>query len=195
MRLKPIEKPTGLMMRIAFWATKKQFGKVITPMKVVYTRVPELMKVGREIVEFETKGIKLEPELHFLIGTFASQINGCDFCVDIGRAFAIRQQVGMKKFDALHEYRTSPLFSVRERAALSYVEEETRTRQASDATFEELRRHFNEREIVEITWLNAIHNYYNMVNLPLEIESDGLAEIARNRRVGAVASEPRTRTA
>jgi hypothetical protein len=26
---------------------------------------------------------------------------------------------------------------------------------------------------LEITWLNAVHNYYNLINLPLEIESDG----------------------
>ena len=33
--------------------------------------------------------------------------------------------------------------------------------------------HFSESEIVEITWLNAVHNYYNLMNIPLEIESDG----------------------
>ena len=35
------------------------------------------------------------------------------------------------------------------------------------------RDNYSEREIVEITWLNAVHNYYNLINLPLEIESDG----------------------
>jgi len=51
----------------------------------------------------------------------------------------------------------------------------------SDATFAELQRHFNEREIVEITWLNALENYYNLINLPLGIESDGLCAIAERR--------------
>ena len=32
--------------------------------------------------------------------------------------------------------------------------------------------------IRKITWLNAVHNYYNLINLPLEIESDGLCAIA-----------------
>jgi len=44
-----------------------------------------------------------------------------------------------------------------------------------------LRRHFNEREIVEITWLNALENYYNLINLPLEIESDGFCDIVQRR--------------
>ncbi len=56
------------------------------------------------------------------------------------------------------EYQTSPLFSARERAALAYVKEATRHKHVSDATFEELRTHFNDREIVEITWQNAIKN-------------------------------------
>ena len=72
MRLKPIEKPVGLMMRIAFWMTRRQFGKVMTPMKVLYPRVPEMMKLGYEIVKFETKGIRLDPELRSMIGIFVS---------------------------------------------------------------------------------------------------------------------------
>jgi len=181
MRLEPIEKPKGLMMRIAYWMTQRQFGKVLTPMKVMYSRMPGVLKPSYEIQKFEAKGIRLEPGLHFLVATLASQINGCGFCVDIGRAMAIREHLGMEKFDALSEYRTSPLFSDRERAALAYVEEATRHKRVSDATFEALRKYFSEREIVEITWLNAVHNYYNLINIPLGIESDGLCAIAQER--------------
>jgi alkylhydroperoxidase family enzyme len=195
MRLKPIEKPVGIKMRLAFWFTRRQFGKVMTPMKVLYPRVPEMLKLGYETTKFETKGIRLDPELHFLIGTCVSQINGCAFCMDIGRAMAIRERLGMKKFDALTEYRSSPAFSERERAALAYAEEVTRHKHVSDATFEDLRKHFNEREIVEITWLNAIHNYYNLINVPLEIESDGLSAIAQEHSKGALPSQTRTQAA
>ncbi len=181
MRLEPIEKPRGLMMRVAFWMTRRQLGKVLTPMKVLYPRMPGVLKLSYEIQKFETKGIRLEPGLHFMVGTLASQINGCGFCVDIARAMAIRQHLAMEKFNALSEYRTSPLFSERERAALAYVEEATRHKRVSNATFERLRQHFSEWEIVEITWLNAVHNYYNLINLPLEIESDGLCAIAERR--------------
>jgi alkylhydroperoxidase family enzyme len=181
MRLEPIEKPKGLMMRIAFWMARRQLGKVITPMKVLYPRMPGMLRLSYEIQKFELKGIRLEPELHFMVATLAAQINGCGFCLDIGRAMAIRQHLQMQKLNALSEYRTSPLFSDRERAALAYVEEATRHKRVCDATFEALRKHFSEREIVEITWLNAIENYYNLINLPLEIGSDGLCAIAQAR--------------
>jgi len=168
-------------MRIAYWMTRRQLGKVITPMKVVNARMPGSLKLSYELQKFQLKGIKLDPELHFLVTTLTAQINGCNFCVDIGRAVAVLHHLHMEKFNAILEYRTNPLFSERERAALAYAEEATRHKRVSDATFETLRKHFNDREIVEITWLNAVENYYNLINLPLEIESDGLCAIAESR--------------
>lgn len=181
MRLEPIEKPKGLMMRIAFWMTQRQLGKVLTSMKVLYPRMPGILKLSYEIQKFEMKGIRLDPALHFMVATLASEINGCNCCVDLARSMAIRAHLGMEKFNALLGYRTSPLYSDRERAALAYVEEATRHKHVSAATFEALRKHFTEREIVEITWLNAVHNYYNLINIPLEIGSDGFCEIAQAR--------------
>ena len=178
MRLEPIEQPTTLMMRLAYWMTRRQLGKVLTTMKVLYPRVPGLMKLSWEITKFETRGIRLEPAVHYLIAALVSQINRCDLCVDLTLAMAMRQHLDMDKFAALSEYRTSPRFSDRERAALQYVEEITRRRHVSDATFDALREHFKEWEIVEITWLNAVHNYYNLINVPLGIESDGLCSLA-----------------
>jgi hypothetical protein len=70
------------MIRMAYWGISRQFGKVITPVKVVIARIPGALKLTNDIVKFETKGIKLDPELHFMIGVLASQINGCDFCMD-----------------------------------------------------------------------------------------------------------------
>jgi len=181
MRLETIEKPKGLMMRFAHWGTRRQFGKVMTPIKVVTARIPESLKLTNEIVKFEMKQIRLEPQLHYMVVTLVSQINGCSFCTDLARAMATREHLGMEKFNTLSEYQTSSLFSDRERAALAYVEEATRHKRVSDTTFEALRKHFSEREIVEITWLNAIENYYNLINIPLEIGSDGFCAIAEAR--------------
>jgi alkylhydroperoxidase family enzyme len=72
-----------------------------------------VLKLSYEIQKFETKGIHLEPGLIFMPATLVSQINGCSFCVDISRAMAIREHLGMETFNALSEYRNSPLFSDR----------------------------------------------------------------------------------
>ena len=46
---------------------------------------------------------------------------------------------------------------------------------------ENLRAHFSEREIVEITWLNAIGNYFNLLAVPLALESDDVVSLALKR--------------
>jgi alkylhydroperoxidase family enzyme len=170
------------MMRMAYWEIRRQSGKVISPVKIVIARMPKALKLTNEIAKFELKGIRLEPELHFMVGMLASQINGCSSCMDLGRAMVVRKHIGMGKFNAIGEYRTSPLFSDRERAALAYVEEATRNKHVDDATFKELRKHIEDWEIAEITWINAIENYYNLLNIALGIESDGLCAIAQSRQ-------------
>ncbi len=181
MRLEPIEKPKGLMLRIAYWASRRSLGKVMTPMKVIYARMPKILRLSWNIVQFEEKAIRLDPGLKLLVKTLAAQVNGCTFCVDIAEAMAVQKHMSLEKFRALAEFRTNALYSDRERAALAYVEEATRNKRVADATFETLRKHFEEWEIVEITWLNALENYYNLLNLPLGIESDGLCAIAQKR--------------
>ena len=86
--------------------------------------------------------------------------------------------MGAERFSALESYRESGAFSPREKAALAFAEEATRTRAVSDETFAELRRHLGETEIVEIAWVNAVENYFNLQAHPLRIGSDELLEIA-----------------
>ena len=95
------------------------------------------------------------------------------------------EAIGLDKFNDLPSWRTSPLFDERERAALAYVDEATRNKTVSDATFETLRKHFDDREIVEITYLHAIENFYNLINIPLQIAAgDALSAIQPRRRAG-----------
>ena len=178
-RLEPIEKPKGLKLRIAYWATGRPYGRVPTPIKVVVSRMPKSIKAFTEIGKFEMKGIRLDKSLHHMIGTFVAGINGCGSCLDLGRAMAVQESLDMDKFNALPGYQTSPLFSDKERTALAYAEETTRYKRVSDNTFEELREHFSDEDIVDITRIVEIQYYYKMLNIPLEIHSDGLCYIAQ----------------
>ncbi|HXC35663.1 MAG TPA: hypothetical protein VNV43_07290, partial [Candidatus Acidoferrales bacterium] len=38
--LQPIEKPSGLMMKLAYFFMRREFGKVLTPIKVASARLP-----------------------------------------------------------------------------------------------------------------------------------------------------------
>jgi AhpD family alkylhydroperoxidase len=176
MRLAPIEKPPGLLMRIAYWLSRRQLGAVISPMKLIYARAPRLALPTAAITRTVEKGLSLERELVLLVTTHASLLNGCSFCADLHQAQAVQAKFGLEKFRALRDFEASPLVSEREAAALAYCEEATRNRKVSDACFARLRAHFGEREIVELTWLIAIGNFFNVMATSLEIESDGLVQ-------------------
>lgn len=179
MRLEPIERPRGLMMRLAFWFIRRRVGKVITPMRVVTARVPKSLRMSYEISKMMQSGFSLDRELQFLLHAHISQLNRCDFCVDIAQAMALREGGSLEKINRLARYREDTAFTAAERAALAYVEEVTQTKTAGDATFGELRRYFSDAQIAEITLLNALENSYNLTNRPLGIGSDGLCALVR----------------
>ncbi len=61
-----------------------------------------------------------------------------------------------------------------ERAALSYAETMTITGQkVTDELFAELRRHFSEAQVVELTAAVALENFRSKFNVALGIESQG----------------------
>lgn len=182
MRLSPIERPPGLLGKLLDGATRRLFGRSITPSQVIYNRVPAAWRITLAFQLYERYGAVLPADLRLLVTTRVAQLNGCACCQDIKRAFAVRERIGIERFNALDAWRTTSVFTPAERAALAFVEEATTSKQVSDVTFEELRRHFDDREIAELTLSNAIENFYNLLNLPLEITSDGLEAIATTSR-------------
>lgn len=172
-RLAPIEEPSSWKTRLAYTLARWQQGTVITPLKVVWARMPEGLRLAYEMNKLEGR-LTLDPELRLLVKELVATINGCAFCQDIARADAQEEEVSPEKWEALLQYESHPAFGEAERAALTYAEEVTRTVDANEDTFDALRAHFDEREIVELTWLVALENYYNLLNRPLGIGSDNL---------------------
>jgi alkylhydroperoxidase family enzyme len=181
MRLAPVDRPPTLLARVMSFMTRRMLGKEITPARVLYNRMPRMWNVSWALVNLDLRGYTLPEELRLLLHVRISMLNGCAFCQDIALARAVQQRLGLEKFRALADWRASALFSDREKAALAYVEEATQRRAVADETFEALRKHWSEREIVELTVENAVSNFYNLLNVPLGIEEDGLAALAERR--------------
>lgn len=180
MRLDPVDRSPTWLARLLSFAMRRQLGKTITPARVIYNRVPRMWNVTWALLRLQLQGLRIEPSLRLLVQARAGMLNRCDFCQDIAKALAVQQKIGLEKFRDLDAAATSPVFSERERAALAYVEEATLHKTVSDTTFENLRKHFDDREIVEITLMNALENFYNLLAIPLEIESDGLFDLAHS---------------
>lgn len=180
--LAPIEHPHQPMVKLAYAMTRRQFGKVLTPVKVVYSRMPVAFGMFVSKIQKLDKKLQIPPELAMLVREQVAHINVCEFCIDIGRAFAIKASMNEAKFDALADYRTSPLFSEAERAVLDYVTELTRDKAVNPETFARMAKHFSERAICEIVWLVASEHVYNMTNIGLNIHSDMLCDISRKKK-------------
>jgi alkylhydroperoxidase family enzyme len=181
--LPPIEKPEGLMMKLAYYFTRRQFGKVLTPLKVHSARLPTAFGLFYSKVGKLDKKLILPAETVMLIREQVARINVCLFCIDIGRSFTIKASMNEAKFDALEQYSTSPLFTEAERAALDYATKLTRDKNVDPNTFARLSRCYSERAICEIVWLVASEHLYNMTNIGLNIHSDMLCDIRRRKKV------------
>jgi alkylhydroperoxidase family enzyme len=179
--LPAIERPPGLIMKLAYYFARRQFGKVLTPLKVHSARLPPAFGLFYSKIGALDKKLKLPPETVLLIREQVARSNVCLFCMDIGRSFTIKASMDQAKFDALEQYRTSALFTDGERAALDYVTELTREKKVNPDTFTRLSRYFSEREVCEIVWLVATEHLYNMTNIGLNIHSDMLYDISRKK--------------
>jgi alkylhydroperoxidase family enzyme len=180
--LSPIEKPQGLMMKLAYYFTRRQFGKVLTPLKVHSARLPPAFGLFYTKIGKLDKKLLLRPETALLIREQVARTNVCLFCMDIGRSFTIKASMNEAKFDALEQYRTSSLFTDAERATLDYVTELTKDKKVSPDTFARMASYYSEREICEIVWLVASEHLYNMTNIGLNIHSDMLCDISRRKK-------------
>ena len=89
---------------------------------------------------------------------------------------------GAEKLGEVLAWRDSKLFSSMERAALEYAERITTTGQkVDDALFAELKKHFTEAQIVELTAAIAMENFRSKFNPPLGIEAQGFCMVPTKR--------------
>lgn len=183
MRLKPIENPKNILIKLAYWFTRREYGKVMSPLKVIYARKPQMLGLAWKIAKFEEKQLTISPDLRFLIKVATATQNGCTFCQDIALAFVVREKIGTEKFMALVENNVEKMniFTEKERTVLNFIEEYNTKKSISDETFESLKKYFSETEIIEIVAVNAFEHYYNAMAIPLGIESDGLQKIAAEK--------------
>lgn len=87
---------------------------------------------------------------------------------------------GMEKLGDVTSWRDSRLFSEAERLALEYAERITYTDQkVDDALVDQLKNHFTDAQIVEMTAAIAMENFRSKFNPPLGIEAQGFCVIPK----------------
>lgn len=110
----------------------------------------------------------LEASLLELVKTRASQINGCAWCLDMHTKDARARGETEQRLYLLSAWREAPCYSERERAALAWTEAVTMiaaTHDVADAVYEEARRHFDEKALVDLTLAIIAINGWNRLNV------------------------------
>lgn len=139
-------------------------------------RVPGIAKavVGLNRAVFDPAG-RVDLGLKRLVAHMASFAAGCMYCRAHTVVSATRHGVDDPKMEAIYEYRTSPLYDDRERAALDFaLDAASSPNGVTDQSYALLTEHWSDEEIVEILGVVCMFGVFNRWNdsmaTPLEVE-------------------------
>lgn len=123
---------------------------------------PEAFQAQLALTQFVDR-CGLEPSLWELAKIRASQINGCAYCLEMHTREAAAAGETASRLNLLATWRESPLYTARERAALAWTEAVTlvASSRVPDEVFAEVRAHFTDTELVNLTLAIGVINTWN----------------------------------
>lgn len=126
---------------------------------------PELVKQLVDLTQAAKKS--LDVSLVDLVNIRASQLNGCAFCVDMHVKEAKIHGERDLRVHHVAIWRESPLFSEKEKAAFEWTEALTKLSEhgISNPLFEQMREHFSEKEISDLTFAIGVINTWNRLSV------------------------------
>lgn len=113
-----------------------------------------------------------QPLIH-LVKLRASQINGCAYCLDMHWKDLRALGESDARLYMLSAWRESSLYSAQERAALTWTEAVTLLAAGNvpDAVYDEVRPHFDDRELGDLTVAIATINAWNRLSVASRLEA------------------------
>lgn len=164
--------------RLFFANQRRRYGKELEPARL-WARTPRVFAALSLLYgALDRRRSPIEPALRSLITVRVSQINWCDFCVDINSATGLKRGVSEAQFAALAGFETSPLFDERQKAALAYAEAMTRTDAGvDDPLMARVKAWFDDSAVIELTALIAFQNMSSKFNAALDVAPQGFCRL------------------
>jgi len=127
---------------------------------------PEAMKAMWGLETYVHKSGLPEMLLH-LIKLRVSQINGCAYCIDMHSKDLRAGGETEQRLYLLNAWREAPFYTEQERAALAWAEALTLVSESHvpDKIFEEARRHFSEKELIDLSVAIVTINGWNRLSI------------------------------
>jgi AhpD family alkylhydroperoxidase len=152
-----------------------QSGTGMEPMEI-WAYQPKMMIGMGKFNHAVRKGKSVDERLKNLIELKGAQMIGCEFCVDLGSQICRNSGLSDEELLTLPRYRHSDLFSEREKLALDYAVAVMRTPvEVTEELFAQLKEHFSDKQLVEITALLTVVNL-DRFNAAFGIGSAGFSE-------------------
>ncbi len=175
----PVAKPRGVdpVRRLTYWFAKRMYGRPLEPTGVVAHHRPLLAGFSAIALANDRFSRSVPERLKHLAMLRASQLIGCEWCLDFGSRLAADGGVPEADLRELAVWRQSERFDALDRLVLEYAETMTSTPvEVPDALFARLREQFDSRQLVELTMSIAMENLYSRFNWAMGIESEGFSE-------------------
>ena len=129
-----------------------------------------LMDLSKAVIRDEGA---VDRGFRFLIAYISSRTRGCQYCQAHNIKSADRWGISEDRLNEVWTYETSSLFSKAERAALSFAQAAaTVPNHVDDGLFDELREHWTDEQIVEITAVVSLFGWMNCFNDVLHVNLD-----------------------
>ena len=150
-------------------------GSGIEPVEI-WAHQPKMMTGMGKFQGAVRKGNTVDERLKNLVELKGAQMIGCEFCVDLGSQICRNSGFSDDELLAIPRYRQSDVFSEREKVALDYAVAVMRTPvEVTDELFAQMKEHFTDKQIVEITALLTVVNL-DRFNAAFGVGSAGFSE-------------------
>ncbi len=166
-------------VRLLFRLQIRRYGAVLDSSRL-WARTPRVFGALALLYgALDRRGSPLPPELRSLVTVRVSQMNWCNFCVDLNSASVLQRGGEASRLADLATFESSMRFSAREKAALAWAEQMTRPQRApSRESLVSLQQYFDDDAIIELSALVAFQNMSSKFNAALGVVPQGFCAIA-----------------
>jgi uncharacterized peroxidase-related enzyme len=183
--MKPVsmnELPEDILERFKHYQNTRGF----TPNSIqTMVRRPNIVRAFMQLNQAVLYEGTVDEELKMLVSLIASQVAGCRYCQAHMANLSKIYQASEEKISQVWNYEESDLFTDAEKAALRLAYYGAMSpSQSSQEHFDELNKHYDENEIVEIVATISLFGFLNRWNDTMATELEQLPAMVAKETIG-----------
>lgn len=168
----------------------RDYGPFLNQVKIFAHRPPALRHIMGLLLDFADEAVLSKRYLEIAL-VVVSKLNACEYCVIHHAPRLVEQGVSAEAVEHILD-ETVPGFDAVDHLVRDYAVKVTNDfNRVRDSTFDELRKHFTEEQIVELTLRIALCGFFNRFNdvLQIGVEESAMTDMLSTAGVKGAAAE------